>query len=384
MSGTTLRRVMKELRDLQKAPIREFALHPVEENALELHFTMIGPPDSPYDGGIYHGRILIPSEYPFAPPDVVMLTPSGRFEVGKKVCLSVSSYHPERWKATWGIATVLHALRDHMATSEKLGIGAVDYPNAIRVKMAAQSRDYVCKECGTSVAEVWEGTLKDSPPATDVDMAAKKELLTSPMAPPSSSVPPGSPPGCGSTPASPPSDARGGSPAKWDPLPPACQEPDASSLSTSGAHAQPNLSSSSENEEERRGAIPTSQETTATSDEDGLPIATPSSTHQQEDRDQTTAAGSKAEEVIPPPPPPMAAAPIPPGQPIVADANARHMRVQRRGRRLEVHLSISMIDAWIYRLVAFIALIVVKKLLLDHWADTSRLVGVAWDAMYVW
>jgi hypothetical protein len=39
------------------------------------HFTIRGPPDSDFQGGRYHGRILLPSEYPFKPPDIVMLTP---------------------------------------------------------------------------------------------------------------------------------------------------------------------------------------------------------------------------------------------------------------------------------------------------------------------
>lgn len=36
----------------------------------------------------------LPSDYPFKPPEVYMLTPSGRFEVNKKICLSISSFHP--------------------------------------------------------------------------------------------------------------------------------------------------------------------------------------------------------------------------------------------------------------------------------------------------
>ena len=36
-------------------------------------------------GGLYHGRILLPPEYPFKPPSFLMLTPNGRFETGQKV-----------------------------------------------------------------------------------------------------------------------------------------------------------------------------------------------------------------------------------------------------------------------------------------------------------
>ena len=43
------------------------------------------------------GSIMVascsPPEYPFKPPNFVFLTPSGRFEVGTKVCLSFSAHH---------------------------------------------------------------------------------------------------------------------------------------------------------------------------------------------------------------------------------------------------------------------------------------------------
>jgi ubiquitin-conjugating enzyme E2 J2 len=71
-----------------------------------------GPPDSPYVGGEYHGVLLFPSEYPFKPPGIKvsrvvlvfvphvhikrpqMFTPSGRFQPDKKICFSMSDFHP--------------------------------------------------------------------------------------------------------------------------------------------------------------------------------------------------------------------------------------------------------------------------------------------------
>lgn len=57
-----------------------------------------GPSGSDFDGGIYHGRILLSSEYPFKPPNIIFLTKNGRFEVDTKICLSISAYHPEHWQ----------------------------------------------------------------------------------------------------------------------------------------------------------------------------------------------------------------------------------------------------------------------------------------------
>ncbi len=35
-------------------------------------------------------------EYPFKPPAIMMLTPSGRFATGTRLCLSMSDFHPVR------------------------------------------------------------------------------------------------------------------------------------------------------------------------------------------------------------------------------------------------------------------------------------------------
>jgi ubiquitin-protein ligase len=38
------------------------------------HFTLRGPRDTEFVGGIYHGRILLPADYPFKPPNIMLLT----------------------------------------------------------------------------------------------------------------------------------------------------------------------------------------------------------------------------------------------------------------------------------------------------------------------
>ncbi len=41
------------------------------------HFTVRGAMGSPYQGGLYHGVIELPADYPFKPPKIMLLTPSG-------------------------------------------------------------------------------------------------------------------------------------------------------------------------------------------------------------------------------------------------------------------------------------------------------------------
>eukprot|EP00961_Rhodomonas_salina_P041840 562299-Rhodomonas_salina.3 len=44
-------------------------------------------------------------QYPYKPPEFMFLCPQGRFEVGKKICLTISQHHPEQWQPSWDIRT---------------------------------------------------------------------------------------------------------------------------------------------------------------------------------------------------------------------------------------------------------------------------------------
>lgn len=76
-------------------------------------------------GGIYHGRITLPPEYPFKPPSFIMLTPSGRFETNTKICLSISSHHPEHWQPSWSVRTALTALVSFLPTPGNGALGSL-------------------------------------------------------------------------------------------------------------------------------------------------------------------------------------------------------------------------------------------------------------------
>lgn len=73
-----------------------FRLKPVG-NMFEWHFTFLGARDSPFEGGLYHGSITLPADYPQSGPAVRLLTHNQRFKVGSRICLSASEYHQETW-----------------------------------------------------------------------------------------------------------------------------------------------------------------------------------------------------------------------------------------------------------------------------------------------
>lgn len=63
-------------------------LSPLKSNLLEWHFSFTGMKGSDYEDGIYHGVIFLNPEYPRKAPRIAMITPSGRWAVGKDICLS--------------------------------------------------------------------------------------------------------------------------------------------------------------------------------------------------------------------------------------------------------------------------------------------------------
>lgn len=151
-ASTTLRRLMKEAQELSassSSPSPYFHAHPVSDsNLFDWHFTLAGPPaPSPYANGIYHGRIVLPAQYPLRPPSFRFLTPSGRFEVNREICLSISGHHDETWQPAWGIRTALIAIRSFMEGDAKGQVGGLDASDEARREWARLSRSWSCSVC---------------------------------------------------------------------------------------------------------------------------------------------------------------------------------------------------------------------------------------------
>ncbi|KAF8527319.1 UBC-like protein [Gautieria morchelliformis] len=112
------KRLGKEYASMQKEPPPFVWAVPDEKNILTWNYIIRGPPDSPYAGGEYHGVLLFPPEYPFKPPGIKMLTPSGRFQTDKRICFSMSDFHPGSWNPAWSVATILTGLLSFMLSDE--------------------------------------------------------------------------------------------------------------------------------------------------------------------------------------------------------------------------------------------------------------------------
>ena len=71
---TDIKRLKKELDDMQKNDIPNLSLGPVNDNLFEWEAIILGPISTPYEGGVFNLNISIPSNYPFKPPIVIFKT----------------------------------------------------------------------------------------------------------------------------------------------------------------------------------------------------------------------------------------------------------------------------------------------------------------------
>lgn len=147
LRSPAVKRIMREAQELRE-PTEEYFAQPLEDNLFEWHFTVRGPPDTEFEGGFYHGRVILPPEYPMKPPSIILLTPNGRFETNKKICLSISGHHPESWQPSWSLRTALLAIIGFMPTHGSGAIGSLDYTPEERRALAARSQRWSCPRCG--------------------------------------------------------------------------------------------------------------------------------------------------------------------------------------------------------------------------------------------
>ncbi|KAJ0493642.1 putative ubiquitin-conjugating enzyme E2, ubiquitin-conjugating enzyme/RWD [Helianthus annuus] len=100
------KRILKELKDLQKDPPTSCSAGPAAEGMFHWQATIMGPPDSPYTGGLFLVTIHFPPDYPFKPPKVAFRTKVFHPNINSNgsICLDILK---EQWSPALTISKVL-------------------------------------------------------------------------------------------------------------------------------------------------------------------------------------------------------------------------------------------------------------------------------------
>ncbi|CAB4321187.1 unnamed protein product [Prunus armeniaca] len=100
------KRILKELKDLQRDPPTSCSAGPVAEDMFHWQATIIAPNDSPYSGGVFLVTIHFPPDYPFKPPKVAFRTKVFHPNINSNgnICLDILK---EQWSPALTISKVL-------------------------------------------------------------------------------------------------------------------------------------------------------------------------------------------------------------------------------------------------------------------------------------
>lgn len=147
-------RLRKELKEaFQTSNDKEIRLQLQDPNDLfKWEATIFGPPDTPFEGGVYKVLLRIPTDYPMVPPTAQFLTkifhPNISFPQGE-VCLDILK---SKWTPAWTISSVCRAILTLLGDPEADSPFNVDAGNLIRVKdlkaYYSMARFYAITEAG--------------------------------------------------------------------------------------------------------------------------------------------------------------------------------------------------------------------------------------------
>ncbi|XP_060066439.1 ubiquitin-conjugating enzyme E2 J2-like [Ylistrum balloti] len=157
VNTTATGRLKQDYLRIMKDPVPYVKAIPLPSNILEWHYIVSGPEQSPYEGGIYHGKLIFPREFPFKPPSIYMITPNGRFKCNTRLCLSISDFHPDTWNPAWSVSTILTGLLSFMLEKSPT-LGSIETSDATKRQLAAASgrfnlNDKIFTELFPDVAE---------------------------------------------------------------------------------------------------------------------------------------------------------------------------------------------------------------------------------------
>ena len=104
--SSSAKRIQKELAEISLDPPNDCTAGPKGDNLYEWVSTILGPPNSPYEGGVFFLDITFPSDYPFKPPKLRFRTRIYHCNVNSQgeICLDVLK---DNWSPALTISKVL-------------------------------------------------------------------------------------------------------------------------------------------------------------------------------------------------------------------------------------------------------------------------------------
>lgn len=100
------KRIRKELADLTKKPVDNISAGPVGDDIMHWEAIIVGPKDTPYEGGTFSLDVRFPGDYPFKPPKVKFNTKVYHCNINSSggICLDILK---DNWSPALTLSKVL-------------------------------------------------------------------------------------------------------------------------------------------------------------------------------------------------------------------------------------------------------------------------------------
>lgn len=107
-------RIMKETQRLMSEPVVGIYATPKEDNPRHFVVQIMGPTQTPFEGGVFHAELFLPDDYPMVPPKVLMRTKiyHPNFDRLGRICLDILK---DKWSPALQIRAVLLSIQSLIA-----------------------------------------------------------------------------------------------------------------------------------------------------------------------------------------------------------------------------------------------------------------------------
>ncbi|CAD8053690.1 unnamed protein product [Paramecium sonneborni] len=103
-------RIIKETQNLAKDKVQGIEVTPDPGNFKHFFVIIIGPPNTPYEGGVFEVELLLPDDYPMSPPKCVFNTKIYHPNIDNlgRICLDVLK---DKWSPALQIRSILLSIQ---------------------------------------------------------------------------------------------------------------------------------------------------------------------------------------------------------------------------------------------------------------------------------
>lgn len=110
----------KQLQELNKNPVEGFSAGVIDDSDIyKWEVMVIGPPDTPYEGGFFKSHLVFPKDYPVKPPKLKFMSEIWHPNIDKDGLVCISTLHEagddrygyeqasERWLPVHTVETIM-------------------------------------------------------------------------------------------------------------------------------------------------------------------------------------------------------------------------------------------------------------------------------------